>query len=234
MASGGRGTSRRFILRPLIAALTLTLAAPALLCLLYAVVPVPLTPLMVIRAGDGATMERRWTAIDDISPRLIAAVIAAEDTNFCRHHGFDLPALSEAWRRYARSGRSGRLRGGSTITQQTVKNVFLWPNRTWARKGIEAGLTLYADTLWTKRRTIEIYLNVVEWGPGLYGAEAAARHHFDKPARDLSAFEAARLAAVLPNPRKWSAAAPGPYVAGRVETIRVRAAQLGPLLDCAR
>jgi len=210
------------------------LLVPALLCLLFAVVPVPLTPLMVLRAAQGAPMTRDWTSIERISPSLIAAVVAAEDSNFCRHYGFDIPALSEAIRRYTRSQRSSRLRGASTITQQTVKNVFLWPDRTWPRKILEAGLTLYAETLWSKRRTLEIYLNVVEWGDGIYGAEAAARHHFGKSARDLTRTEAARLAAVLPSPLRWSPSNPGPYVVSRTETIRVRGESLGPLLDCVR
>jgi monofunctional biosynthetic peptidoglycan transglycosylase len=210
------------------------LLVPALLCLLFAVVPVPLTPLMVLRAAQGAPMTRDWTSIERISPSLIAAVVAAEDSNFCRHYGFDIPALSEAIRRYTRSQRSSRLRGASTITQQTVKNVFLWPDRTWPRKILEAGLTLYAETLWSKRRTLEIYLNVVEWGDGIYGAEAAARHHFGKSARDLTRTEAARLAAVLPSPLRWSPSHPGPYVVSRTETIRVRGESLGPLLDCVR
>lgn len=234
MAADRHISIQRLIWRSLVWVLSAALVAPALLCLLFAVVPVPLTPLMILRATDGAAMERDWTSLDRISPHLVAAVLAAEDTTFCRHHGFDMPALSDAARRYLRPGRNARLRGGSTITQQTVKNVFLWPDRTWVRKGFEALLTVYADVLWSKRRTIEIYLNVVEWGDGVYGAEAASRRYFGKAARNLSEFEAARLAAVLPNPRKWSADAPGPYVAGRVETIRARAAQLGPLLDCTR
>jgi monofunctional biosynthetic peptidoglycan transglycosylase len=208
--------------------------APAALCLLFAVVPVPPTPLMLVRAASGADMVRDWTPIESISPHLAAAVVAAEDTRFCSHHGFDLEALTAAWRGYRSSVRGRRLRGGSTISQQTVKNVFLWPDRSWARKALEAWLTIYAETIWSKRRMLEIYLNVAEWGDGVYGAEAAARKHFGKAARELIAPEAARLAAVLPNPRRWSPSAPGPYVAGRAATIGARATSLGPLLACVQ
>lgn len=207
------------------------LIAPAVLCALLAVVPAPPTPLMVLRAVDGAAMERKWVPIEKISTRLQAAVMAAEDSRFCEHFGFDADAVIKAWRGNT-SGRAQTLRGGSTITQQTVKNVFLWPARSWLRKGLEAWLTVYAEAIWTKRRTFEIYLNVVEWGDGVYGAEAAARRHFGKSANALTADEAARLAAILPSPRRWSAATPGPYVSQRTATIRARAADLGPRLDC--
>jgi len=139
--------------------------------------------------------------------------------------------LAQAWRA---NQRSDQLRGASTISQQTAKNVFLWPGRSYVRKALEAWLTLYIETLWSKRRIIEVYLNVAEWGDGIYGAEAAARHHFNTSAGALTAHQAALLAAVLPNPRAWSAGRPGPYVSGRARTLERRATQLGDLLDCVR
>lgn len=124
------------------------------------------------------------------------------------------------------------MRGGSTISQQTAKNVFLWPGRTWVRKALEAGITVYMEALWTKKRILEVYLNVVEWGPGIYGAEAAARYHFHKSAATLDAHEAALLASVLPSPLKWSASKPGPYVQYRAGIIAGRAAKLGVYASC--
>jgi monofunctional biosynthetic peptidoglycan transglycosylase len=205
------------------------LLAPAVVVLVFAVVPVPVTPLMLIRTLNGAGIGQDWATLANISPRLPAAVIAAEDNLFCRHAGFDMEAIRKAW---DRNQRGGALRGASTISQQTAKNLFLWPGRSFLRKSLEAWLTVYVEALWTKRRTMEVYLNIVEWGPGIYGAEAAARHHFGKSAATLSARESALLAAVLPNPRQWSAGNPGPYVRSRAEQLRGRASRLGELLDC--
>lgn len=205
---------------------------PVVACLVFALLPVPYTPLMALRAGGGAETRQTWVPLERIAPQLVSAVIVAEDAKFCEHFGFDRDSIASAWRRYLASSNSRRLRGGSTITQQTVKNVFLWPERSWLRKGLEAWLTVFAEMVWTKRRTIEIYLNVVEWGNGVYGAEAAARHHFRKSAADLSADEAARLAAVLPSPRRWSVNAPGPRVSERIKRIRNQAAALGARRAC--
>ena len=216
---------RRLILRGAL----VIIISPALLTLLYALLPIPITPLMLIRAADGLTMEKEWVPLSNISLDLQRSVIVAEDTTFCTHHGFEPDALQKAW---DNNERGGRLRGGSTITMQTAKNVFLWPGRNFVRKGLEAWLTLYIEALWSKARTIEVYLNVVEWGPGIYGAEAAARHHFNKSAATLSTHEAALLAAVLPSPRRWSASKPGPYVRTRAETIQARAAQIGAGASC--
>jgi monofunctional glycosyltransferase len=204
---------------------------PAVTTLIFAVIPLPITPLMVIRAIDGVPITKSWVAIDEMAVALQRSVIVAEDATFCVHHGFETEALRKAWDSYQ---RGGRLRGGSTITMQTAKNVYLWPDRTFVRKGLEAWLTVYLETLWTKRRTLEVYLNVAEWGPGIYGAQAAARHHFNKNAADLSDHEAALLAAVLPSPRRWSASKPGPYVRTRAETIQYRAARIGDGDDCLK
>jgi monofunctional biosynthetic peptidoglycan transglycosylase len=187
--------------------------------LLQRFVPPPVTFLMVTRLIEGEGLDYRWRSLDRISPRLVQAVIASEDATFCAHHGFDMKAIEKALKA---NERGGRIRGGSTISQQTAKNVFLWPGRDWIRKGLEAGYTVAIETVWGKRRIMEVYLNVAEWAPGVYGAEAASRHWFGKSAEDLTAREAARLAAILPSPRRYDAASPGPYV--RRRTSRIQAA----------
>ncbi|MBX9461180.1 MAG: monofunctional biosynthetic peptidoglycan transglycosylase [Brevundimonas sp.] len=181
------------------------------------VLPPPMTFLMVSRSLEGEGLSYRWRSLDDISPRLVEAVIASEDSTFCAHRGFDMKAIEKALKA---NERGGRIRGGSTISQQTAKNVFLWPGRDWIRKGLEAGYTVLIETVWGKRRIMEVYLNVAEWAPGVYGAEAAARHWFDKSAADLSPREAARLAAILPSPRRYNAASPGPYVRRRASRVQ--------------
>ena len=188
----------------------------------YALVPPPVTFLMTSRMIGGAGLSYRWRSLDDISPRLVEAAIAAEDSTFCAHRGFDLKAIERALKANARVEKRGRgrIRGGSTISQQTAKNVFLWPGRDWIRKGFEAGYTVLIETVWGKRRIMEVYLNVAEWAPGVYGAEAAARHWYGKGADELTAREAARLAAILPSPRRYKAASPGPYVRRRASRIQ--------------
>jgi len=146
--------------------------------------------------------------------------MAGEDAKFCEHHGFDWEAIRDAWHRYETGTR--RLHGASTISMQTAKNVFLWPGRDWPRKALEAYFTALIELVWGKSRIIEIYLNVVEWAPGIYGAEAASQFYFHKSASALSTEEAARLAAVLPDPLKWSPSRPDHYVAGRVAFIRAQ------------
>jgi len=185
-------------------------------------VPPPITYLMVSRSMDGAGLSYRWRSLDVISPRLVQAVIASEDSTFCAHNGFDMEAIERALQANARAEKrgSGRIRGGSTLSQQTAKNAFLWPGRDWVRKGLEAGYTVAIETLWGKRRIMEVYLNVAEWAPGVYGAEAAAQHWFGKSADALTAREAARLAAILPSPRRYSASTPGPYVRRRASRIQ--------------
>lgn len=191
--------------------------APLVWVLAYAVLPIPGTWLMVERAFAGDDVRREMAGIEQISPHLVRAVIASEDAKFCAHDGFDMDAIQRA---LAANERGRRLRGGSTISQQTAKNVFLWPERSWLRKGLEAGFTVLIETFWSKRRIMEAYLNVAEFGPGLFGAEAAARGHFGKSARDLGPAEAARLAAILPSPRKWSPTRPGRHVARRAAAIQ--------------
>ncbi|MGD9613905.1 MAG: monofunctional biosynthetic peptidoglycan transglycosylase [Alphaproteobacteria bacterium] len=186
----------------------LLLAGSVAAVVLYRVLPPPATPLMLLRAVQGYGMTKTWRPLEEISPHLVRAVIAGEDARFCRHYGFDWDAIEAAWERYQR-GR-GRLLGASTISMQTAKNLFLWPGRDWLRKGLEVWFTALIELSWSKRRIVEIYLNIVELGPGIYGAEAAARHHFDKPAAALNAREAARLTAVLPDPLDRSVRNPGP------------------------
>lgn len=189
--------------------------------LAYRFLPAPFTLLMVSESiFEGKTIRRTWVPLERISPNLVRAVIASEDNEFCRHWGFDFKELQDAW---DESQNGGRLRGASTISQQTAKNAFLWPGRSWMRKGLEAYFTVLIEALWPKRRVIEMYLNIVEWGPGIFGAEAASRHWFGKSASRLSPLEAARLAAILPSPGRYRANPPGPYVANRSYTIAARA-----------
>jgi len=228
---GPVATRLRALRRGLLRALLVGLLLPPLVLLAYRFLPVPITPLMVIRLAEGEGFEKDWVPLERIAPALREAVIAAEDNLFCEHWGFDLEALEgeiAAWR------AGERARGASTITMQTAKNLFLWPDRSLLRKALEAWLTPQIELLWPKRRILEVYLNIPELGPGIYGAEAAARTYFGKPAAELSAREAALLAAVLPNPRQWSPARPTDFLDRRVGTIRERIAQLGPMLDCAR
>jgi len=192
----------------------------ALLVLVYRFVPVPLTPLMVLRQIEGEGLERQWVGYDQLSPNLRRAVVASEDARFCTHHGFDWTEIDAALSDFE-SGE--RLRGASTITQQTAKNLFLWPGG-WLRKIVEIYPTVLLELLWPNRRILETYLNIVEWGPGIYGAEVASRTYFGRPARLLTAPEAALLAAVLPNPRRWSPVKPSEYIRSRAATIQARMA----------
>jgi monofunctional biosynthetic peptidoglycan transglycosylase len=189
----------------------------------HAVLPVKGTLNMILRP-EGTALRRAWVPIERISPHLIRAVIAAEDARFCQHSGLDFDAIKAA----IDDNQSGqRRRGGSTISQQTAKNVFLWNGGGYARKAAEAWFTLYIDAIWTKRRIMEVYLNIAEWGDGVYGAEAAAKARFGKPASDLTAREAALLAAVLPSPNKWRVDPPGNYVQNRAATLQQRARVVG-------
>jgi monofunctional biosynthetic peptidoglycan transglycosylase len=165
--------------------LAIALAGPPIWVLAYRFAPPPVTILMVQRLIEGRGLERHWVPLSQISPAMTRAVIAAEDARFCEHHGFDFEAIDEAMKQ--NEAHPGTLRGGSTISQQTAKNVFLWPGRSWIRKGLESGYTVLIEALWGKRRIMEVYLNTVEMGPGVYGVEAAARRIFHLPASRLSA-----------------------------------------------
>jgi monofunctional glycosyltransferase len=222
-----RRVTRGTVVRVLLALLLL----PTVLLLLYRLVPPPATPLMLVRLAQGEGLAKDWRPLEAMAPHLPRAVIAAEDNLFCTHAGFDWPALRQ---QVDRALAGERARGASTISMQTVKNVLLWPGRDPVRKLLEAALTPQLELLWSKRRIMEVYLNVAETGPGLYGAEAAARRYFKKPASALTRREAALIAAILPNPRLWSPARPTRYIARRAQTIERRIEQLGPLLDCVR
>jgi monofunctional biosynthetic peptidoglycan transglycosylase len=219
----------RRLLRGLFALLLLLAAIPLALAPLYAVVDPPVTPLMLLKRLEGAPIAKEWAPLEDVSPHLVRAVLVAEDARFCEHHGIDWRQVAEAVRE-AREGESPR--GASTITMQTVKNLFLWPGRSWLRKALEAPLALYADLVWTKKRTLEIYLNVVEWDTGVYGAAAAAEHHFGVAAGRVTASQAARLAATLPAPEARDPTRPGPRAARLARTIAARAKKAGPLAAC--
>jgi monofunctional biosynthetic peptidoglycan transglycosylase len=218
--------------RLVVVVLLLAILAPPAMVVIYRFVPPPITILMVERLIQGRGLDHRWVPLRRISPDLVRAVVASEDSRFCLHHGFDVKAMQAAMRH--NEERPGRVRGGSTISQQTAKNVFLWPQRSWVRKGAEAWFTVLIETIWGKRRIMEVYLDTVEMGPGIYGAEAASQRYFHKPAKALDPAEAGRLAAVLPSPLKWKAAQPGAYVRRRTGRIEAREATVsrGGLADC--
>ncbi|MET0336542.1 MAG: monofunctional biosynthetic peptidoglycan transglycosylase [Caulobacter sp.] len=211
----------RLIGMALMVLLLVGVVGPVLTVIVYRFVPPPVTVLMIQRMFEGKGLDRKWIALDDMSPALPRAVIAAEDAKFCQHNGFDFTAMQKAMKNNER--RPSKIRGGSTISQQTAKNVFLWPQRSYVRKGLEAYFTVLIETLWGKKRIMEVYLNSIEMGPGIYGAEAAAQRYFRVSAADLSGAQAARMAAILPSPLKWKAAKPGPYVKRRSRKITAAA-----------
>lgn len=194
---------------------------------LYAVLPIPITPLIGIRvveagiSGRPIRVVKDWISIEAMAPSLLQAAIASEDFHFIEHRGFDFDAIEKAMKANERSAQRGRgrIHGASTISQQTAKNVFLWPGRTWLRKGLEAGLTVLIEATWSKRRILEVYLNVIEFGDGIYGVEAASHHFFHKSAKHLNSSEAALLIAVLPNPRKLLVDHPSAYLRYRQSSI---------------
>ncbi len=178
---------------------------------MYKLVHPPATPLMLIRGYEtDKKTDYQWIPVKKMSPYLFQAALAAEDDHFLIHHGFDFRAIKLA---YASNQKSKRTKGGSTISQQTAKNVFLWPHRDYFRKGLEAWFTVLIEFVWGKERIMEMYLNVVEFGPGVYGVEAASLKYFKKHASKLSKYEAAALISVLPNPHIYKVLNPGPYTA---------------------
>ena len=201
---------------------SLLLPLPVFFLLLFRFVPVPITPEILIKRAMLQPTHQHWEPYSAISPSLARAVIASEDENFCRHHGFDFKSIDDALKNHRRHPRKP-LRGASTISQQTARTLFLLPVRSWVRKGLEAYLTVLLEALWPKKRILTAYLNLVDWGHGNYGAEAASESYFHKSASRLSLSEAARLAAILPNPDAWRAAHPGPYVEERGDTLVARA-----------
>jgi len=210
----------RLLANALLTLIAVALIGPVLAVIVYRFVAPPITILMVERMIQGQGLDHRWVPISQMSPALPRAAVAAEDASFCQHHGFDIHAIEKALKHDER--RPGRIRGGSTISQQTAKNVFLWPDRSWVRKGFEAYFTVLIEAIWGKQRIMEVYLNTVEIGPGVYGVEAAAQRYFHLSAAALNPAQAARLIAILPSPLKWQAVDPGPYVRRRSGRIDVR------------
>lgn len=191
--------------------------------ILFKWVPVPLTPLMLIRSGQQLVqgkelkLKHDWVSMKNISPHMQLAAVCSEDQNFFTHYGIDFGAMEKAVNESKK--KNGRLRGASTISQQTAKNVFLWPQRSWVRKGLEVWFTGLIELIWSKKRILEVYLNSIEMGDGIYGAEAASQHYFGKKASELSKYQATSIVAIFPSPIKWNARNPGPYVQSRIEWI---------------
>jgi monofunctional biosynthetic peptidoglycan transglycosylase len=221
MGARGRDGGRHWGWRLLGALFFFALPAPVLLLLLFRFVPVPGTPQMLLSLLTGHGANYSWRDADAISPLLGREVIGAEDQNFCRHHGFDWKSIDAAVKAHERHPHR-RMRGASTISQQAARSLFLLPVRSWVRKGMEAYLTVLMEALWPKKRILTAYLNLVDWGHGNFGAEAAAQAYFHRSAARLTALQAARLAAILPDPHVWKAAHPGPYVASRTRTLLAR------------
>lgn len=201
-------------------------ASTILVVVAYRFVPVYFTPLMFIRLGEQVVsdeyevkLKHSWVSLDEMSKYMPVAVMASEDQRFLDHHGFDFNAIQKA---VERNKKGGKKYGASTITQQTAKNVFLWPGRSWTRKGFEMYFTVLIEALWGKERIIEVYLNSIEMGNGIYGVEACAEENFGKTAAELSRRDCAQIAATLPNPRKFSSKNPSPYMIKRRGQIEVQ------------
>jgi len=199
--------------------------------ILFRFIPIPITPTILYLLGEQAfdserriVLKKDWESLSNISPNMKLAVIAAEDQLFYEHYGFDFAAIKKAIRN---NEKGKRLKGGSTISQQTAKNAFLLPHRSYLRKGLEAYFTMLIELLWSKDRIMEVYLNVIEFGNGVYGVEAAAQHFFKKPASKLSKDEAALLAAVLPNPIRFRVDKPSSYVLRRKNWIKRQIGRMG-------
>jgi len=222
--TGLTGTIARVVL---CAGLALGLGFAALI-FVYRFLP-PISTLMLARWLEGETVERHYVPLASISGFLRAAVIVSEDSRFCEHNGVDWSALRGV---LDRAGADGPKRGASTIPMQTAKNLFLWPSRSYVRKAIEIPLALLIDLEWPKRRILEVYLNLAEWGKGVFGVEAAARHYFHKTADRLDANEAALLATALPDPGHRNAARPSRRHAGLAARVMARARTAGPLVEC--
>jgi monofunctional biosynthetic peptidoglycan transglycosylase len=207
-------------------------AISILLVIIFKWVPIPYTPLMAIRAlenkweGKDAVLSHDWVPLEEISPNLQKAVIASEDGNFLNHHGFDFQAMQKAFKN---NQKGKRIKGGSTISQQTAKNVFLWQGRSYLRKGLEAYFTVLIELIWGKERIMEVYLNSIEMGKGVYGAEEASKHWYRKSAVNLTKREAAGIAAILPNPLKYKATNSSSYIERRKDKILRNMRHVGKL-----
>ena len=222
------------LLKWLIYALLFFFSSTVFFVLLYRFINPPLTPLMLSRVlgqtfhGEKIKLTKQWISLDKISPDLQLAMVASEDNLFLEHHGFDFEAIDKA-NDFNDRKKGKRLHGASTISQQTAKNVFLWSGRSWIRKGFEAYFTVLIEFVWPKKRIMEVYLNVIETGDGIYGAEMASESYFRKPAFRLTRSEAALLAAILPNPRKWNPVHPTSYILSRQQWILWNMGNIGNL-----
>lgn len=219
---------KRFILRFIVGFLIVSVLS----VIVFRWVPVPITPLMILRnleqwtTGESATFTHTWVPMEKISSNLGKAVVVSEDQKFLDHFGFDVEAIEKA---YDGNKKGKKIKGGSTISQQTAKNVFLWPQRSYVRKGFEVYFTFLIEVLWSKERILEVYLNSIEMGDGVYGAEAASQHWFRKSAENLTKYEAASIAAILPSPRKYKAVRSSNYVERRKNWIVRQMGYFGPL-----
>lgn len=217
-----------WLVRAITRLVAVAVVVSVVMVVVFRVVGPPLTPLMLIRVVEGfgdrrlVGITKDWVPLERVSPTLLRSVLAAEDARFFTHRGVDLDALDRA-RAYNARQRGGRLRGASTITMQCARNVFLWPGRHYVRKGLEVYFAFLLELLWGKPRILEVYLNVIEWGDGVYGAEAAARRYFGVSAAQLNGHQSALLAAMLPDPRRWNPAAPTRFLNQQAARIRARA-----------
>ena len=232
MKRGGGGKLKAALKRLLLRVLLVLVAFWGGGILLFSFLPVPFSAVMVERqlsawlTGDFSYVAHSdWVSMDEISPWMALAVVAAEDQRFPDHWGLDVEAIEKALSHNEK--HENRIRGASTLSQQTVKNLFLWDGKSWLRKGLEAGLTVATEAVWTKRRILTVYLNIAEFGDGIFGVEEASQRYFHKPASRLTMSEAALLAAVLPNPIRYKAAAPSGYVRNRQAWIMRQMQQLG-------
>lgn len=214
----------RWIFRIFVGGGLLVLLLPVVAVLIYRIVPPPVTPLMLWRAWQGQPIHQIWRSLPELSPQIMKAVVAAEDSRFCLHHGFDWDAIA---RDMEENERGGRLRGASTISQQTAKNLFLWNGRSFVRKGLEAYFTVLIEFTWPKQRILEVYVNIAELGDGIYGVGAASDAYFHTSPARLGPAQAARLAAVLPSPRRLHVDRPSAYVQRRANWIQQQMNQLG-------
>lgn len=230
MYKTGMPLLKKGIVRTLAKLCAVAVVAVLAVILAYRFVNPPYSTLMVANALAGRTLKHKWVKLEDISPYLVSAVVTSEDARFCRHWGVDWAEVEDAIDVAEETGRGPR--GASTIPMQTVKNLFLWQSRSYVRKAIEIPLAYATSAMWPKPRMLEIYLNVAEWGPGVFGAHAAARHHFRSSAANLTRREAAQLAAALPNPYVRNAGRPGPKTRRLARKMEQRLKRGGAPLDC--
>lgn len=231
-----KGTSKQPLLKKITSILSRILiwflSVSVLWVLAYRFINPPMTLLMITRNmerksnGKDFKTDKKWVRFEDISDNMKRAAVSAEDQKFLKHMGFDIKAIERA---YASNEKGKKIKGGSTISQQTAKNVFLWPGRSYVRKGFEAYFTLLIEMLWSKERILEVYLNVIEMGDGIYGAEAASQTYFNKSCKDLTKSQAALIAACFPNPLKWTPAHPTRYIRHKQRVIMQIMRRLGPL-----